>query len=78
MPGIRDPGQVPRGVGNLPSSDQCTPSQVSQTPGRPSCGPHLRTECGLREGSLHTHTCFYSKADATLGRGEKVWVSLCL
>lgn len=30
------------------------------------------------EGPLHTHTCFYCKADATLGRGERVWVSLCL
>lgn len=36
---------------DLPSSGQCTPSPVAQTPGKLSCGPHLRTEHGLRAGS---------------------------
>lgn len=50
MPGIGDLSQGHWGVGDLPSSGQCTPSQVAQTPGRPSCGPHLRTECDLSGG----------------------------
>lgn len=65
--------------GDLPSSDQCIPSRVAQTPGRPSCGPHLRTECGLRgEGPLHTPLLPLDEADPRPGERERVWVSASL
>lgn len=64
---------------DLPSSDRCIPSRVSRTPGRPSCEPHLRTECGLREGGPLTHSPMPDpKGEARLGERAWVWAPLCL